>query len=197
MAENETKLYMKLQMDELKAKLESEKDTKKESLERKKQEQNEKNAEIAKMYEDAAEYEADLKGFEDELVIVKANELENIAEALSSNFPQEERDYFQELKTIVESGWKHYVEVEKSHPAQQLQFIETRNFNDIIEGFEKKFTDYHGDFKNEVREMIVARWDRLISIKKEHIKEELAEIKTTGLKTHFVKRIYEEYHGLR
>ena len=78
MAEKKEKLYLELQMEELKAVHAEEQD----SIPKRNSRDNSKNAEIAKMYEDAAEYEEDLKGFEEELEIVNANELKDIAASL-------------------------------------------------------------------------------------------------------------------
>ena len=192
MADKETTRYMELQMAELKAAHADEED----SAPKKNSRDNSKNAEIAKMYEDAAEYEEDLKGFEEELEIVNANELKDIAASLIQKFPNEERDYAQELRTILEMGWTHFVEVEKTHPKEQLELIKETEFGDIVEKLSAAYPDYNGDFEADVRDFLVKRWGNLIEIKKEHIKQELAEIKTTGLKPKYVKRVYEQFHGI-
>lgn len=192
MAEKETKRYMELQMEELKAAHSEEED----SAPKKNSRDNSKNAEIAKMYEDAAEYEEDLKGFEEELEIVNNNELKDIAAALIQEFPDEERDYAQELRTILEAGWTHFIEVEKTHPKEQLELIKETEFGDVVEKLTAAYPAYNGDFETEIRGLLVKRWENLIAIKKEHIKEELAEIKTTGLKPKYVKRVYEQFHGI-
>lgn len=195
MSEKETKRYMELQMEELKESYgvsseKNDKDAKKSDANR------EKNAEIAKMYDDAAEYEEDLKGFEEELEIVNANELKDIAAALIQKFPNEERDYALELRTILETGWTHFVEVEKTHPKEQLELIQETEFSDVVEKLNASYPDYNGDFETDIRNLLVKRWENLIAIKKEHIKQELAEIKTTGLKPKYVKRVYEQFHGI-
>ncbi|MEA1879922.1 MAG: hypothetical protein U9N11_04705, partial [Campylobacterota bacterium] len=77
MAKEETKRYLELQMEELKAEHVTEVD----KAPKKTKDNKDKNAHIAKLYEDAAEYEADLKGFEEELEIVNANSLKDIAQA--------------------------------------------------------------------------------------------------------------------
>jgi len=192
MADQETKRYMELQMEELKAGLADEED----SAPQKSTKDNSKNAKIAEMYEDAAEYEADLKGFEEELEIVNANALKDIAASLIQKFPNEERDYAQELRTILETGWTHLVDVEKTHPKEQLTLIKETEFGDVVEKLSAAYPDYNGDFEADVRNFLVKRWENLIAIKKEHIKQELAEIKTTGLKPKYVKRVYEQYHGI-
>lgn len=191
MAEKKTKLYLELQMEELKETYGVSDEEKKSSPK-----DNSKNAEIAKMYEDAAEYEADLKGFEEELEVVNANALENIATALRAKFPHEERDYNQELQTTLEAGWTQYVEVELTHPKEQLGIIKNSNIANVVEKLKSAYPDYAGDFEADVRKLLTTRWGNLIAIKKEHVKQELAEIKTTGLKPKYVKRIYEQYHGL-
>lgn len=195
MAENKTKLYMEMQMEELED-FHAEEKEKQTVTPKKNPHRNEKNAALAKLYEDAAEYEEDLKGFEEELEIVNANALKDIAATLTKAFPDEDRDYAQELKTILEIGWKHFVEVEKSHPQAQLKIISESDFGDVVENLVSAYPDYSGDFENDIRGLLVKRWENLIAIKKEHIAEELAEIKTAGLKPKFVKRVYEQYHGL-
>lgn len=195
MAEQKTKRYLELQMEELKA-AHAVTDETTEPPKKNTDHTRSKNAEIAKMYEDAAEYEADLKGFEEELEIVNSNELKNIAAALIKQFPEEERDYAQELRTILEAGWTHYIEVEQTHPAEQLDLVKKTEFANVVEALNAAYPDYSGDFEKDIRKLLVKRWENLIAIKQEHIKQELAEIKTTGLKPKYVKRVYEQYHGI-
>ena len=194
MDDKSTKLYLELQMEELKA-AHADK-TEENSAPKNNDKVNSKNAEIAKMYEDAAEYEANLKGFEEELAIVNANALKDIAGVLIQKFPNEERDYAKELKSIVETGWAHLVEVEKTHPKEQLELIKETEFGDVVEKLNTAYPDYTGDFEADVRNFLVKRWENLIAITQEHIKQELAEIKTTGLKPKYVKRVYEQFHGI-
>ncbi len=193
MAEQKTKRYLEMQLDELKTEYGEEAD---QSTTTSKDNKNEKNAKIAEIYEDCWEYEEDLAGFEAELEIVKANDLNEIAQALIEAFPGEERDYAQELQTVVQNTWINLVEVEQSHPQEQLDLIRSTSFCELVDKFNTAFSDYKGDFKAEVREALIKRWEMLISIKKAHIKEELAEIKTMGLKPNYVKRIYKQYHNI-
>ncbi|MBT8348413.1 MAG: hypothetical protein HKP62_03065 [Sulfurovum sp.] len=196
MAEKKEKLYLELQMEELKAAHAEEAGEENPAPKKKNEARNAKNAEIAKMYEDAAEYEEDLKGFEEELEIVNANALKDIAASLIQKFPNEERDYAQELRTILETGWTHLVDVERTHPKEQLALIKETEFGDVVEKLSAAYPDYNGDFEADIRNFLVKRWENLIAIKKEHIKQELAEIKTTGLKPKYVKRVYEQFHGI-
>ena len=193
MADQKTKRYLEIQMEDLKAAHAVEEDS---APKKNHSKDNSKNAEIAQMYEDAAEYEEDLKGFEEELEIVNANELKDIAAALIQKFPNEDRDYAQELITILQMGWTHFVEVEKTHPNEQLELIKETEFGDVVDKLSTAYPDYNGDFEADVRDLLVKRWENLIAIKKEHIKQELAEIKTTGLKPKYVKRVYEQFHGI-
>ena len=195
MAEKKEKLYLELQMEELKA-AHAEEAGEENPVPKKNSRDNSKNAGIAKMYEDAAEYEEDLKGFEEELELVNTNELKDIAASLIQKFPNEERDYAQELRTILEMGWTYFVDVEKTHPKEQLELIKETEFGDIVEKLSAAYPGYNGDFEADVRNFLVKRWENLIAIKKEHIKQELAEIKTTGLKPKYVKRVYEQFHGI-
>ncbi|MDB2562967.1 hypothetical protein N9X61_05110, partial [Sulfurimonas sp.] len=192
-----TKRYMELQMEELKATHEEEQEIKASTPKKDNTNYNAKNAEIAKMYEDAAEYEEDLRCFEEELEIVNANQLNDIAAILTKELPDKERNYAQEMQSVLIIAWTAYVEVEKTHPKEQLELIKQTDFSEIIEKFTTKFPDYASNFEKDVRDLLVKRWEMLIAIKKEHVKEELAEIKTTGLKPKYVKRIYEQVHGIK
>lgn len=195
MAEPKKKNYLELQMEELKGSLEEDNNAtskkKKTNLDRSPQ-----NAKIAKLYEDAAEYEEDLKGFEEELEIVNANKLKDIATALTHKFPDEDRDYVDELDTILIVGWTNFIEVGNTHPKEQLDIIKKTPFSDVVAKLNAAYPDYAGDFEKDIRELLVKRWENLIAIKKEHVKEELDEIKTSGLKPKYAKRVYEKYHGL-
>ena len=199
MAKDDKKLYLELQMDELKDSLGIEDENPTPKKKNTNSARSAENAEIAKLYEDAAEYEADLKGFEDELEVVKANVLKDIAAALIKEFPEEnkERDYAKELKTILDAGWTNAVEVEKTHPQEQLELVKASEFGEVVEKLSAAYPDATNDFEAEVRALLVKRWDNLITIKKAHVAEEIAEIKTTGLKPKYAKRVYEQYHGLR
>ena len=195
MSSKETSRYLEMQMKELKESCGvSEEETP--SPKKNKDSNREKNAEIAKLYDDAAEYEADLKGFEEELEIVNANELKDIAAVLQKSFPQEDRDYAQELDSVLDIAWTHYVEVEKTHPQEQLTLVRETEFCDLVEKLTAAYPEYEGDFETDIREILVKRWNMLISIKKEHVKEELADMKILGLKPKYVKRVYEQYHGI-
>lgn len=195
MATQETKRYLEMQMEELKATYgvtpEEQSAASKNS-----KDNREKNAGIAKLYEDAAEYQEDLKGFEEELEIVLANDFKNIATALRAKFPNEDRDYVQELQVVLENAWTNLVEVENTHSKEQLEIIKTTELSEVVEKLNSAYPDYSGDFEAEIREAFVKRWQTLIAIKKEHIKEEIAEIKIMGLKPAYVERIYKEYHGI-
>ena len=196
MAKDEKKRYIELQMEELKGSLLEADENPTPEKKKINHARNPQNAAIAKLYEDAAEYEEDLKGFEEELEIVNATELKDIAAALIHAFPDEDRDYAEELDTILLMGWTHFIEVEKTHPKEQLELIKETEFADIVEKLNAAYPDYTADFEKDVRALLEKRWGNLIAIKKEHIKEELAEIKTSGLKPKYAKRVYEQYHGI-
>jgi hypothetical protein len=157
---------------------------------------NPKDAKLAEMYADAAEYEKELEGFESELEVVNANALKDIPEALSRELPNEDRDYAQELQAILVAQWTHLVETLKTHPAEQLEVVKVTPFVDTVEALSSAFPDA-GDFDKMIRDILVSRWSMLIDIKKEHIKEEMDEIYIAGLKPSFVKRIYKRYHGIQ
>ncbi len=196
MAEQKRKRYLELQMEELKE-AHADNIAQNAGVKKENPNHNAKNAAIAEMYNDAAEYEADLKGFEDELFLVNKHSFKDIATEMHAAFPkEEERDFLVELNTIVELGWTDLVEVQKTHPVEQLKLIKATDFTQMIEVFNAKFPDYAGDFEAEARVFLAQRWERIINIKKEHIKQELYEINTSGLKAKYVKRVYQKYHGL-
>jgi len=196
MAKEETKLYLEMQMDELKSSLE---DKEEKTSPKKTKEKDPQHAEMAKLYEDAAEYEEDLRIFEEELEIVNSNPLNKIASALIKTFPEEdkERDYKKELNNIIDIGWTHAVEVQKTHPIEQLSLVKETEFSDVVDKLSATYPEYEGNFEDEVRSLLVKRWENLIAIKEEHVKQEHAEIKTAGLKPKFVKRAYQQYHGIK
>jgi len=196
MAEQKRKRYLELQMEELKE-AHADNIAQNSTTEKKvNPNHNAKNAAIAEMYNDAAEYEADLKGFEDELFLVNKHPFKDIATEMHKAFPKEERDFLSELNTIVELGWQDFVEVQKTHPLEQFELIKATDFTQLIEVFNAKFPEYAGDFEADARVLLAQRWERLINIKKEHIKQEVYEINTSGLKAKYVKRVYQKYHGL-
>ncbi len=205
MADDNKKLYIEMQMDELKDALGVEEADKAREINKARiaelkaiadKNNREKNADVAKLYENAAEYEKELESFEKELEIISANELKDIANVLTQMLPDDERNYPQELKAVVLAGWTEFVETEKTHPVEQLELIKGTEFSDIAEKLTAVYPDYQCDFEKIVREILLQRWDNLISIKKEHIEEEIEEIYIAGLKPSFVKRIYKEFHGI-
>lgn len=157
---------------------------------------NPKNIELAKLYEDAYEYEEELASFEEELKVVEAHSLEALADALNSELPDEDRDYETELQSILVATWVYKVETKQTHPQAQLDLIKTSHLSNVVEKLTNAFPDYEGNFQNEVKAAFTDRLKTLIAIKKEHIKEEIAEIKIAGLKPTYVKRIYKQVHSL-
>ena len=192
-------------MDELKAYLEdgfSEDNQEKIDKEKTAQKKNtsatdKKNAELAKLYEDTAEYEAELESFEEELEIINTNEIKDIPTSLALKYPDEDRNYAQELKTILVATWTHLVEVDKTHSAEHLTVISQTEFCDVVEKLTSTYPEYNGSFEIDVRNILVKRWEALISIKKEHIKEEEDDLYIAGLKPSFVKRMYKQVHGIK
>lgn len=189
---------MEMQMDELKASLGNEKEEHKEKSASKKNTSatDQKNIELAKLYEDLAEYEEELEGFEKELAIIQAHQLKDLPSSLAQALASEDRDYAQELKAILVATWTHLNEVKKTHPAESLELIKATEFCDVIDKLNAAFPEYEGSFETEVKEILVKRWEALIAIKKEHIKEEEDDIYIAGLKPSFVKRIYKQVHGI-
>ena len=158
---------------------------------------NPKNIELAKLYEDAYEYEEELAAFEAELEVVNANTVEEMAAALSKEFPDEEKDYEKELHGILVATWTHKVETQKTHPQEQLGLIKNSGLSNVVEKLNAEFPEYEGDFDKEVKAAFTDRLKTLIKIKKDHIKEETDDLKIAGLKPSFVKRIYKQVHGIK
>ncbi|HEY9189857.1 MAG TPA: hypothetical protein VIM88_03235 [Sulfurovum sp.] len=158
--------------------------------------QKEKNAKIAALYDDIAEYEENLKGFEVELEIVNEHPLKDIATALREKFPNEERDYDKELSTVLEAGWTQLVEEAQSHPKEQLELIRQTEFSDVAEMLKAQYPEHAGDFEAEIRAILAKRWEILIETIKEHIKEEKYDMKIRGLKPDYVEGVYKKYHGI-
>ncbi|MEA1982158.1 MAG: hypothetical protein U9N39_01335, partial [Campylobacterota bacterium] len=183
-------------MDELKAFLSSDendafqndaKEKERDELAAKKAaQQHQKNIELAELYNDAYEYEQELASFEAELEVLNANKLEDMATALTKELPDKERDYTEELQGILVATWVHKVETLKTHPQEQLDLIKNSTLSNVVENLSTEFPEYEGDFATEVKAAFTDRLKTLISIKKEHIKEEITELKIAGLKPTYV-----------
>jgi len=154
------------------------------------------DAEIAGLYADAAEYEAELARFEQELEVIAAGDVEGLAAALAERFSGEAQDYGQELKAVVETGWKRFVEADPAYPKEQLALIGEAEFGDIAGKLKEAYPGYEGDFQEDIKSILIQRWEMYIEIKKEHIKEETGYIKALGLKPHYAKKVYKRYHGI-
>ena len=157
---------------------------------------NQKNMELANMWNDAAEYEAELEAFQKELAIINANNLGNLGAALAQELPDKERDYPQELKSVLIALWTYKVETQKTHPLEQLNLIKETEFCDVVEKMATMEPSYEGNFEADVTSALVNRLEMLISIKKDHLKEEEDDLYIAGLKPSFVKRMYKKVHGL-
>lgn len=200
MADENQKLYIEMQMDELKEALESEEDSLQAINEARiaqlkataAKNNREKNAELAKLYENAAEYEKELESFEKELEILNSNDLKDVVKVLNEMLPDDDRNYEQEIKTALVS----FIENEKSYPLEQLELIKTTALSEIVEKLTTMYPDQNLNFETTIRGILVNRLETLIAIKKEHIEEEIEEIYIAGLKPSFVKRIYKEFHGI-
>ena len=147
---------------------------------------SENSRKIAALYEDAAEYEEELEAFEKELEIINNNTLSKILDVLVKNTPEYDGDYAIELKAVLEAGWTQKIDVEKTHPKEELTLIKELSFNEIIEKLNEE----------DVRETLVKRWEMLVAIKTEHVAEERAEMKLRGMKPDHIRKVYRNYHGL-
>lgn len=194
MAGKENRRIMEMQMDALKDEHGVEIDSSKNRIPKNARSAN--NAKLAKLYEDAGEYEAELACFEEELDIINDNKLGDVATLLTQKFPNEERNYAQEVKDVLEAGWKNLVEVEKTHPKEQFELIKETDFCDVAEKLNATYPEYSGDFETDIRDILVKRWEFLVDIKKEHIADERAEMKLQGMKPDHIRKVYRNFHGI-
>ena len=145
---------------------------------------SENNRKIAELYDDAAEYEAELKGFEAELEILNENALADLVVKLNENNPEYEGDYAKEISEVAINGFTQLVDA-KTHTTEQLELVKQIDF-----------TAYTGDFEAELKEILVKRWEFLIEMKKEHIADERAEMKLMGMKPDHIRKVHYNYHGV-
>ncbi len=145
---------------------------------------SENNKKIAALYDDAAEYESELKGFESEFEILNSNALKDLIVKLNENNPEYEGDYAKEVAQVVVNSFTQLVEA-GIHTPEQLEQVKQMDF-----------TAYSGEFEEEIREILVKRWEFLIEIKKEHIADERAELKLRGMKPDHIRKVYYNYYGL-
>ena len=188
MADSEQKRLMELQMEALKEAhgLTDEESTDENRIPANARSAN--NAKIAALYEDAAEYEEELACFEAELQIVNENKLRDLPTLLVAKFPNEDRDYDQELNAVLEAGW--------TDTQVPLTFIKETAFTNVMATFHTTYPNYADDFETQVRDILIKRWEMLVSVKKEHVKEELAEMKLRGMKPDHIRKVYKNFHGI-
>ncbi len=142
------------------------------------------NAKIAKLYEDAAEYEAELKMFESEMVVVEESPLVELVERLQENNPAYEGDYAKEISQVILNGFTQLVEAGELQ-AEALERVKGATF-----------AEYATVYEAQIREILLKRWSFLVEMKKEHIADERAELKLRGMKPDHVRKVYYNYHGL-
>ncbi|HIP21233.1 MAG TPA: hypothetical protein EYG70_08940 [Sulfurimonas sp.] len=182
MAGEENRRIMEMQMDALKDEHGVDIDSSKDRIPKNARSAN--NKKLADIYDDAAEYEAELKGFESELEIVNDSSLADLVAKLNENNPQYEGNYAKEIAEVAVNGVTHLVE-KKSHSQEHLALVEKMDF-----------TTYSGELEFEIREILVKRWEFLVEIKKEHIADERAEMKLMGMKPDHLRKVHYNYHGL-
>lgn len=193
MARNNPKPYMEMQMEELKQMHGVDPAAGGNDLHNRSG--RPEDEEIANLYADAAEYEAELETFERELEIIRECDLKTLAAALTEQIPGDDQNYARELKAVVETGWKQYAE-EGGFTREQLELVGETAFENLAETLTAANPNYDGDFEDEMKTMLIQRWEMYIAIKKEHIKEETSYIKALGLKPHYAKKVYRRYHGI-
>lgn len=189
MGNESKKSLMQLQMDELK---ETHGVTAEEEIQVD-QSGMEKDREIAELYADLAEYKLDLKCFEDELHLVKNNSVKDILNVLEE-YKLDSRNYNDDLMSVLDYSIKQKIQEDSSYNIIPLDLVEGEKYSNAISKLIEKST--LEVIEKEIKEIFIKRWNMLIEIKKEHIKEETAEIKVRGLKPYYAQRIYNRYHGL-
>jgi len=182
MAGKENRRIMEMQMDALKDEHGVDIDSSKNRIPANARSAN--NKKIAALYNDAAEYECELKDFEAELEIVNENTLTDLVVKLNENNPEYEGDYAKEIGEVATNGFTQLAEA-KSHTVEQLELVKSMDF-----------TAYTGDFEEELRTILVKRWEFLVEIKKEHVADERADMKLRGMKPDHIRKVYRKYHGL-
>jgi len=182
MADKENRRIMEMQMDALKDEHGVDIDSSKDRIP--KNARSENNKKLAEIYNDAAEYEAELKGFEVELEILNDNALADLVAKLNENNPEYEGNYAKEIAEAAVNGFTQLVKAQ-SHSQEQLELVKKMDF-----------TAYSGEFEAEIREILVKRWEFLIEIKKEHIADERAEMKLMGMKPDHLRKVHYNYHGI-
>jgi len=182
MAGKENRRIMEMQMDALKDEHGVDIDSSKDRIPANARSAN--NKKLADLYDDAAEYEAELKGFEAELEILNDNALAGLVSKLNESNPEYEGDYAKEIAEVAVNGFTQFVEV-KSHSQEQLELVKKMDF-----------TSYSGELETEIREILVKRWEFLVEIKKEHVADERAEMKLMGMKPDHLRKVHYNYHGL-
>jgi hypothetical protein len=193
MEEKTTQTYMKLQMDELKTVHGMENAERKSDA--KDQSGKPEDEEIAKLYEDCAEYEEELLRFDRELELIKSNEIAALAEAMAELGGETKAQAEEKLKAVVEHGWSARVENGSASPAS-LERLRSAGFCDLVSVLGEALPDESVDVESEIKSLLIERWELYINIKKEHIKEEVSYIKALGLKPHYAQKIYKRYHGI-
>ena len=186
MAGSEQKRLMELQMEALKEEHGVAKNDDATNKLRHNNDRSENSRKIAALYEDTAEYEEELACFEKELEIINENRLSDVLDALVKNTPEYDGDYAVELKAILEAGWTQRVNVDCTHPKEELALIKKTAFCDVLANLSE----------DDVRETLVKRWEMLVAIKSEHVAEERAEMKLRGMKPDHIRKVYRKYHGL-
>ena len=197
MASEEGKRLLELQKEDLKLQLEELKASygikKGEGADEKKHPVDHRTpnkTKIAKLYEDAGGYEEELECFEQELEVLKANEFKDIVKALIEQSPEHDGNYAEELKAVLVAHLIQFVEIDKTHPKEQLELIKATDFAST------DYANYTIDFQVELRDILLKRWEMLVGIKKEHVAEERAEMKLRGMKPDHIRKVYRLYHGL-
>jgi len=181
------KTLKELQMEELKASFGVSDENAKQVSKTPADHRTPNKAKIAKLFEDAAEYEEDLEGFEAELAVIHAHNLAEISEELMKSFPHYEGEYPKEIHAVISNYWKDEA---------QLEVIKNTNFPKVVEELKTLYPDYQGDFEVEIKDILIKRWEMIVEIKKEHVKEELAEMKAQGMKPDHIRKVYRLFHGL-
>jgi len=190
MGDSQTKRYMELQMEELKEAYGVEKQED-ETQEGENKHRTEQNAKIAQMYEDAAAYEKSLKGFEEALALMEEVSVTQLPSALLACSDKSEDELRTSLKEMVCNAMKEGKYASYLSKISDISFEEIPQVMSEVSGYDLETVEA------EMKQILKREWEILAAVAKEHLDDEIAEIKITGLKPKYAKRVYELYHGIK
>ena len=130
---------------------------------------SEANAKIAAMFEEVAEYEADIKEYEVILALLETIPLMQLAIEIAKLTSSSEDEAQDEILSILTHALKKELTLKA-----------------IVEAYDE----------SELKHHLAHHYTALIKIKESYIKEEFNDMKIRGLKPDYVRKVYKNYHGI-